>query len=211
MIKKNFLHSGAALLGCAALLTLASCQQGKQTQSATAVVASSTEEAQLPIAYVRMDSVLSQYKYAQDVQATLAKDADGHRTRLQGRAAAFQKAAEDFQRRAQINAFISEEAAQKEQAKVIGMQQEVQNLELKLGQELAMKGQLMQEDILKEIQAQIKIFNQDGRYKLVLINSGVLYADESMDITDAFIQHLNAAYKPEMAQASADSVAKKSK
>lgn len=204
MTKKTAL-STALSLSCALALVATSCGQGTPASSAPASSEASAET-QLPIAYVRMDSVLSQYKYAQDVQASLAKDAEGHRTRLQGRAAAFQKAAEDFQRRAQINAFISQEAAEKEQAKVIGLQQEVQNLELKLSQELAMKGQLMQEDILKEIQAQIKVFNQDGRYKLVLINSGVLYADETMDITDAFIQHLNSVYKPEEMKASTDSL-----
>lgn len=209
MTTKSNLLSALAIAGCAmSILFASSCQgnaSGDKSATASVVTASGEVEVALPIAYVRMDSVLSQYKYAQDVQATLAKESDAHRTRLQGRAAAFQKAAEDFQRRAQINAFVSQEAAQKEQAKVLNLQQEVQNLELQLTQQFAVKQQLMQEDILKEIQEQIKEYNKDGKYKLILTNAGVLYADDMLDITDGFIQHLNAAYNPEVVKDSADS------
>lgn len=207
MTKKAYFLSALTTVGCAAALTLTSCQ-GKASSSATVPTTTNqggTTEVVLPVAYVRMDSVLSQYKYAQDVQTTLEKESQAHRTRLQGRAAALQKAAEDFQRRAQINAFVSQEAAQKEQNKVMNLQQEVQNLELQLTQQFAMKQQLMQEDILKEIQAQIKEYNKDGKYKLILTNAGVLFADEAMDITAGFIEHLNTAYNPDALKTSADS------
>lgn len=213
MTKKTNLVSALALAGCAVTLMFSSCQGngGKSAVVPTTTSTAGTAEVVLPVAYVRMDSVLSHYKYAQDVQASLEKESQTHRTRLQGRAAAFQKAAEDFQRRAQINAFVSQEAAQKEQAKVLNLQQEVQNLEVQLTQQFAMKQQLMQEDILKEIQAQIKEYNKDGKYKLILTNAGVLYADDMMDITAGFIEHLNAAYNPDALKASADSTKTKTK
>lgn len=210
MTKKTNLLSGLAIAGCVAALVLTSCQGNGNQKTVTATVTTPTGEAEiaLPIAYVRMDSVLSQYKFAQDVQASLAKESEAHRTRLQGRATAFQKAAEDFQRRAQINAFVSQEAAQKEQAKVLKLQQEVQELEVQLTQQFAVKQQLMQEDILKEIQEQIKEYNKDGKYKLILTNAGVLYADDMLDITEGFIKHLNSVYNPETTKAGTEETPK---
>lgn len=158
-----------------------------------------------PVAYVRMDSVLSTYKYSLDVQEKLAADAKASETRLQGRAAAFRKAAEDFERRVRINAFVSQDAARAEQEKLAKLEQEVAGLQQELAQQLSQKQALMQEDLMKEIEAQLKAFN-NGRFKFVFSQVGVLYADEALDITADFITHLNANYK---SQTSSDSTATK--
>lgn len=173
---------------------------GKQTAAETPQPsAPAGQEASLPIAYVRMDSVLSQYTYSLEVQAKLDADASASRTRLQGKAAAVQKAAEDFERRLRINAFVNEEAAKTEQARILKMQEEAASLEQQLSGQLAEKTALMQEDLLKKIQEELKVFNA-GRYKLILTNVAVLYADEALDITEPFIKHLNEHYKPEGAK-----------
>ncbi len=194
-------------VACTAALLGTSCQQGK-TGAASATVASSEEIAALPIAYVRMDSVLAEYKYSQEIQEKLKADAAASEKQLQGRAAAFQKEAEDFERRVRINAFVSQEAAQAAQNKVLKLQQDAAALQQDLAQKLAQKQGLMQEDLMKDIQAKLKEFN-GGRFKLILTNIGVLYADDALDITEAFIQHLNENYSGAAPVASADSTAKK--
>ena len=149
----------------------------------------------MPIAYVRMDSVLKQYTYSKEIQTKLEADAAASRSRLQGKAAAFQKAAEDFDRRARINAFVSEDAAKKEQARIMRMQQEAAGLEQQLSGELAQKSALMQEDLMKKIEEELKVFN-GGRFKLILSNAVVLYGDDALDITADFVKYLNENYKP---------------
>lgn len=207
MIKKNFLILALVALVGASSVGLVSC--GDKTAKAGTTTATETAEGSaLPVAYVRMDSVLSVYKYSLEVQEKLKADAEASDKQLQGRAAALQRAAEDFERRAKINAFVSQEAAQAEQAKVLKLQQEAGALQQKLAQDLAQKQALMQEDLMKEIETQLKDFN-NGRYKLILSNVGVLYADESIDITEAFIQHLNDNYKGAGETAPADSTSKK--
>ncbi len=122
------------------------------------------------------------------------------------------KAAADFERRMRINAFVSAEAQQSEQQKLIRMQQEGEALGAQLSQQLAMKQQLMLEDMMKELRAQLKEYNKDGRYKLVLTQVGdnVLYAEEALDITDDFIKYLNEHYTAGKATAAkADSTSKK--
>lgn len=186
---------GATILCLTGALALGSCQGNKTTQESPTVQTADGKDIALPIAYVRMDSVLSQYTYSKEVQSKLQADAAASQTRLQGKAAAFQKAAEDFERRARMNAFVSEDAAKNEQAKVLRMQQEAAGLEQQLSGELAQKSALMQEDLIKKIQEELKLFN-GGRFKLILSNATVLYADEALDITEDFIKHLNENYKP---------------
>ena len=182
-------------LAVASALSLSSCQ-GKTEQKSAPSTPSEVQATGLPIALVRMDSVSSQYKFAQEVKEALEKDAIAHQTRLQGKSAAIQKAAADFERRMRINAFVSAEAQQAEQQKIIRMQQEGEALSAQLTQQLGMKQQLMLEDMMKEIRAKLKEYNKDGRYKLILTQVGdnVLYADEALDITDDFIKYLNEHY-----------------
>ena len=182
-------------LAVASALSLSSCQ-GKTEQKSAPSTPSEVQATGLPIALVRMDSVSSQYKFAQEVKQALEKDAIAHQTRLQGKSAAIQKAAADFERRMRINAFVSAEAQQAEQQKIIRMQQEGEALSAELSQKLAMKQQSLLQDVMTEIRAQLKEYNKDGRYKLILTQVGdnVLYADEALDITDDFIKYLNEHY-----------------
>ena len=197
-------------LAVASALSLSSCQ-GKTEQKSAPSTPSEVQATGLPIALVRMDSVSSQYKFAQEVKEALEKDAIAHQTRLQGKSAAIQKAAADFERRMRINAFVSAEAQQAEQQKIIRMQQEGEALSAQLTQQLGMKQQLMLEDMMKEIRAKLKEYNKDGRYKLILTQVGdnVLYADEALDITDDFIKYLNEHYTSSKTSVAADSTAKK--
>ena len=192
MNRKNFI--AAAIVALAGLLSLGACGDAAKTNTAPAATTAEAKASELPIAYVRMDSVMSQYKYSQDIQAKLEADTKASQSRLQSKAAAFQKAAEDFQRRAQINAFTSDAQAKSEQERVMRLQQEAAQLDQKLSGELAQKTALMQEDLIKKIQEELKLFN-GGRYKLILSNATVLYADDALDITEPFIKHLNENYK----------------
>ena len=186
---------GVATSAVAMVCSLGSCKDNSKTAEVPKVQTADGKEVAMPIAYVRMDSVLKQYTYSKEIQAKLEADAAASRSRLQGKAAAFQKAAEDFDRRARINAFVSEDAAKKEQARIMRMQQEAAGLEQQLSGELAQKSALMQEDLMKKIEEELKVFN-GGRFKLILSNAVVLYGDDALDITTDFVKYLNENYKP---------------
>lgn len=186
---------GVATCAVAMVCSLGSCKDNSKQAEVPKVQTADGKEVAMPIAYVRMDSVLKQYTYSKEIQAKLEADAAASRSRLQGKAAAFQKAAEDFDRRARINAFVSEDAAKKEQARIMRMQQEAAGLEQQLSGELAQKSALMQEDLMKKIEEELKAFN-GGRFKLILSNAAVLYGDDALDITADFVKYLNENYKP---------------
>ena len=186
---------GVATCAVAMVCSLGSCKDNSKQAEVSKVQTADGKEVAMPIAYVRMDSVLKQYTYSKEIQTKLEADAAASRSRLQGKAAAFQKAAEDFDRRARINAFVSEDAAKKEQARIMRMQQEAAGLEQQLSGELAQKSALMQEDLMKKIEEELKVFN-GGRFKLILSNAVVLYGDDALDITTDFVKYLNENYKP---------------
>ena len=186
---------GVATCAVAMVCSLGSCKDNSKKVEVPKVQTADGKEVAMPIAYVRMDSVLKQYTYSKEIQTKLEADAAASRSRLQGKAAAFQKAAEDFDRRARINAFVSEDAAKKEQARIMRMQQEAAGLEQQLSGELAQKSALMQEDLMKKIEEELKVFN-GGRFKLILSNAVVLYGDDALDITADFVKYLNENYKP---------------
>lgn len=186
---------GVATCAVAMVCSLGSCKDNSKQAEVPKVQTADGKEVAMPIAYVRMDSVLKQYTYSKEIQTKLEADAAASRSRLQGKAAAFQKAAEDFDRRARINAFVSEDAAKKEQARIMRMQQEAAGLEQQLSGELAQKSALMQEDLMKKIEEELKVFN-GGRFKLILSNAVVLYGDDALDITADFVKYLNENYKP---------------
>ena len=90
------------------------------------------------------------------------------------------------------------------------MQQEAEGLNAQLTQQLALKQQSLMEDLMNEIRTQLKEYNKDGRYKLILTKVGdnILYQEEALDITEDFIKYLNEHYTVGKT-ASADSTAKK--
>ncbi len=213
MNKKNLFYGLAGSLLSLSILMTSSCQSGTKTTSSQANQSNAQIEATLPIAYVQMDSLSANYQYAKDIQVALEKDAKDGRAKLQSKAGAFEKAAKDFQRRLKINAFVSQDAAKAEQNKVLRLQQEAQSLEMELTQKMGMKQQLMLEDMMKEVKAQLKNFNA-GRYKLILTNVGndnILFAEEGLDITEDFIKFLNDNYKAKDVKAEAEVKAEEKK
>lgn len=210
MAKKHLIATAALAVASLLSLSVAGCKQSAPVAATT--IEANPESGVFPIAYVRMDSVSAQYQLSIEIQEKLAKDAEEGRTRLMSKGNALQKAAQEFERRARINAFVSQEAAQAEQNKLLKMQQEGQVLEAELSQQLAAKQQLMLEDMMNKIQEQLKEFIKDRKYKMVLTQVGVLYAEDATDITEEFIKYLNDNYKSEsatVASAPADSTSKK--
>ncbi len=197
MVRKSLFYGLTTTLLSLSVLMTSSCQSGIKAEGTQANQVEAKVEATLPIAYVQMDSLSANYQYAKDIQVALEKDAKAGRAKLQSKAGAFQKAAKDFERRLKINAFVSQDAAKAEQNKVIKLQQQAQALEVELTQKMGMKQQLMLEDMMKEVKAQLKTFNA-GRYKLILTNVGndnILFAEESLDITEDFVKFLNDNYQ----------------
>ncbi len=179
----------------ALLLTLAiqSCQV-KQDAQTVAVAADSTA---LSIAYVNTDTLLLNYEYSQKLSDELISKEESSRAEFNQKYRVFQQDVVEFQRKVQNNGFLSLDRAEKEQARLAKVEQELQELNDRLSAELLNE----QARISRELRTIITEFLAEyakGKYALVLSNNAgdnILYSAPGIDITAQVVEELNKQYR----------------
>lgn len=152
----------------------------------------------LPVAYLNVDSLLTNYTFAQDASERLMQKQEDARLKLNTKARSLQNEMADFQRKLDNNAFLSRERAEKEQQRLIKKQQDLQDLEAKLTEEIMLENQTLNKQLADTLTQFLQTFNADGRYQIILSNTAkdnVLMAADQYDITNEVIAGLNKRYK----------------
>lgn len=185
---------------CAAVIALFCLFMANKPAKQAPVVVNADGEAvaTLPIAYLNLDSLLINYTFAQEAQEKLVNKQEDARLKLNEKMRVFQGEYEAFQRKIDNNAFLSRERAEQEAAKLQKKQTELQQLEEKLTQEIMIENQNLNIQMADSLTNFLKDFNADGRYQMILTNTGkdnVLMAAEALDITEEVIAGMNARYK----------------
>jgi len=203
-MKRNFLYS-AALLAAVALST-ASCNNSspKMDDKPTATSASKGEGSR--IAYVEVDSLMTQYKFCKEYSLILEKKSNNAQATLAAKGKQLQAAAANFQQKLQNNGFSSREEAQRVQAAIQRQDQDVQALQARLQNELASETQKFNAALRDSLQNFLKAYNKDKKYDLIISKAGdnILYADKSHDITNDVVNGLNKRYKGNLAAKTTD-------
>lgn len=188
-----------SVLACAiiALFVLHFCSSDSKEveQDITAVAV----DAEMPIAYVDLDSILTGYIFAQEANDQLMNDQEQATVRLREQERTLRNEIADFQRKIDNNAFLSLERAQSEQQRLQKKQQDLQELEAKLSQELMVKTQNLTNQLADTLDNFLKQYNADGRYKVIFTNNhrdNIIMADEAFNITPAVVNELNKRYTP---------------
>lgn len=152
----------------------------------------------LPIAYLNVDSLLTNYTFAQDASERLMQKQEDARLKLNTKARSLQNEMADFQRKLDNNAFLSRERAEKEQQRLIKKQQDLQDLEAKLTEDIMLENQTLNKQLADTLTQFLQTFNADGRYQIILSNTAkdnILMAADQYDITDEVVAGLNKRYK----------------
>ena len=152
----------------------------------------------LKIAYVEVDSLMTQYTFAKDYSVTLQKKSNNARNTLNQKGNALQAAAANFQQKLNNNGFQSREQAASQQAAIERQQRDLQELQARLENELANETAKFNETLRDSLQNFLKVYNKDKKYDLILAKSGdnILIADKKLDVTQDVINGLNKRYKP---------------
>ena len=152
----------------------------------------------LKIAYVEVDSLMTQYDFAKDYSVTLQKKSNNARNTLTTKGNALQAAVNNFQQKLNNNGFTSREQAASQQAAIERQQRDLQELQARLENELASETAKFNETLRDSLQSFLKAYNKDKQYSLILTKQGdnILLADKRYDITQDVINGLNKRYKP---------------
>ena len=152
----------------------------------------------LKIAYVEVDSLMTQYDFAKDYSVTLQKKSNNARNTLTTKGNALQAAVNNFQQKLNNNGFTSREQAASQQAAIERQQRDLQELQARLENELANETATFNETLRDSLQSFLKSYNKDKQYSLILTKQGdnILLADKRFDITNDVINGLNKRYKP---------------
>lgn len=188
---KKYIFSALAIASM-----MVSCNNANSKMDEQPVAADSASG--MKIAYVEVDSLMTQYDFAKDYSVTLQKKSNNARNTLTQKGNALQAAVNNFQQKLNNNGFTSREQAASQQAAIERQQRDLQELQARLENELANETAKFNEALRDSLQNFLKAYNKDKQYDLILSKAGdnILMANKKYDITNDVINGLNKHYKP---------------
>lgn len=149
----------------------------------------------LTIAYVNSDTIWENYEFVKDTKKELENLEMQMNNNYKAQGMAFKAEYENYLK---IGATLSLSEQKKREAALQQKQQDLMELEKSLGNQMLEKKQNKNIQVQDSIFAFIKRFNQGSKYSFILEKSrlsGILFANDSLDITNAVLKGLNEAYK----------------
>ena len=198
-MKNNYVISGvlAAALILLYILHFTSKSNGAGNQVKYEFAAS--DSAALPIAYVNVDSLLMNYNFAKDLNEAMMRKEESSRASLIQKERQVQSAYQDFQRKIENNAFLTQKRAEEEQQRIEKMGEEYQRMAQQLSNELGIEQQKLNLQLSDSVRNALKDFNVNKNFEVILSNTAsdnILLAHPKYDITDEVIMFLNKRYGP---------------
>ena len=206
MNKKNIFRTVAIAALAGIIVTSCDKSAPQQDTKAGATVAPS----ELKIAYVEVDSIMTQYKFCKEYSLILQKKGQNIQTTLATKQQQLEAAGVNFQQKLQQNAYTREQA----EAIQAGLQKQAADLDAlntRLSNEFQTETNKFNEALRDSIQHFLAKYNKDKKYSIILSKAGdnLLYADKAYDITNDVIAGLNKAYKPAPVKKEEKAAAKK--
>ncbi|MBR4525092.1 MAG: OmpH family outer membrane protein [Bacteroidales bacterium] len=196
MKKLPLILSIIALVG---VIALAIVTITKGTDKKPAAVQTETKAQEGSIVWFNMDRVLAEYDMANDLRSVFETKANSINQEVQRRVNKFQKDANAFQDK--INkGLMTQSTAQVQSQKLAEQQSSVENYANQKQQEILEEQQVMLNQISDAIKTFVDEYNETMGYAMIIATQGdilpmpVVTGDAAIDITDALIEGLNAAY-----------------
>jgi outer membrane protein len=197
MKKQTALVAALLTAGLSISSMFSSCSNAQTTtvEPCSATVSDST--ARLPIAYINVDSLLLNYQFAKDLNEELIRKTEDARMTLNSQAASLEKEVNEFQRKLQTNAFLSEERAQQEANRLQKKKDALDQQNVTMQQELAQQQAQMNARLGDTIRQVLKEYNDRKKFELIFSNTmydNILLDFPKYDITDEVLSILNTRY-----------------
>lgn len=194
MNKKTILRTVA--LAFVATMGMTSCDKSNPQMDQKANASAKAAAGDMKIAYVEVDSIMSQYKFCKEYSLILQKKGQNIQNTLAQKQQALQAAAANFQQKVQQNAYTREQA-EGVNASLQKQNNDLQILNQRLSAEFQNETDQFNKALRDSIQHYLAYYNKDKKYSIIFSKQGdnLLYADKAYDITNEIVAGLNKAYK----------------
>lgn len=140
----------------------------------------------IKIGVINLPRLVAESPQAAQARASMEDEFAGRRAELQSQQQGLQAAVERLRR---DGAVMSEEARDKLEASIRDQQRRMQLAKAEYNDEVQQAEEEALESLRGDLQEVIRQFADDGGYNLI-IGTGVLYADENVDVTDQVLELL---------------------
>lgn len=195
MNKKTILRTVA--LAFVATMGMTSCDKSNPQMDQKANASAKAAAGDMKIAYVEVDSIMSQYKFCKEYSLILQKKGQNIQNTLAQKQQALQAAAANFQQKVQQNAYTREQA-EGVNASLQKQNNDLQILNQRLSAEFQNETDQFNKALRDSIQHYLASYNKDKKYSIIFSKKqgdNLLYADKAYDITNEIVAGLNKAYK----------------
>lgn len=196
---KKYLMSATLLV---ATLMLGACGAGEDEETSDSTPVEQT--AGMKIAYVELDTLMSQYQLYKDYSEVLTRKGNNIQKTLAQKQRALESHAAAVQKKYESNGFTTRDEVERAQASIQNEQNDLAALADRLQNEFAMEQARINEEARDSIQSFLKRYNKTKKYDYVMIKAGdnLLIANPKYNITSDIVKGLNKRYKikPEVAE-----------
>ena len=188
------------LLCIAITISFTSCDK-KEAPKGTAIKTSNqvanSETSGNTLAYVEVDSLLTQYEFCIKEKAALEAKSKQYEAQINAKMSQFQKASVDFQQKVQSGAFTSQAQGEAAQQRLIRLQQEGAKLQQDVQQRMLKAQEKFNKTLRDSVQSFLKDYTREKHYDMIISKQGdnVLYANDKLDITKEVVDGLNKRFK----------------
>ena len=184
----------AALVG--ATVFFAACGS-KNEEETTVETAQPVETTGLKIAYVELDTLMSQYQLYKDYSEVLTRKGNNIQKTLAQKQRALESHAASVQKKYESNEFTTRDELERAQASIEKEQRDLAELADRLQNEFAMEQARINEEARDSIQSFLKKYNKTKKYDYVMVKAGdnLLIANPKYNITNDIVKGLNKRYK----------------
>ena len=187
----------------AATMFFAACGT-KNEEETTKETAQEEETTELKIAYVELDTLMSQYQLYKDYSEVLTRKGNNIQKTLAQKQRALENHAAAVQKKYESNEFTTRDEVERAQASIQKEQNDLAELADRLQNEFAMEQARINEEARDSIQSFLKRYNKSKKYDYVMVKAGdnLLIANPKYNITNDIVKGLNKRYKvkPEVAE-----------
>lgn len=195
-LNRNILF--AAIFATALVFAQCTSSEKQNTVQETAV-ASTESSAAIRIAYVDLDSLMSNYDFAIEINKEMMRKEEDIKMKLTEKYKTLQDDQADFERKYKNNVYATPERAQNEYNRILQQEQEIVQLEQRMTAEFEREGIAKNQELREAINKYVKKYNQDKKYDFIITKLGenLLYANPIYDVTKEVVRGLNEQYAAE--------------